>query len=112
MATKTAKASSTSEKEKLSIRPLSDRVVVKPEEAQERTAGGIFLPDTAKEKPLQGRIVGVGIGQLLDSGKRAQPAVKVGDKVIYGKYAGTEIKVDGVEYTILRESDVLGIIEG
>lgn len=92
---------------KIKIRPLEDRVVVEPMEAEERTAGGIVLPDTAKEKPQRGKVVAVGPGKLLDSGERATMSVAVGDEVIFGKYGGTEIEVDGEEVKILRESDIL-----
>jgi chaperonin GroES len=85
---------------------------VKQAEAEEKTAGGIVLPDTAKEKPLTGKVIATGPGKLLDNGKRAAMAVKKNDDVIYGKYAGTEVELDGKKYFILRESDVLGIIEG
>ncbi len=96
---------------KISIRPLDDRVVVRPEEAEEKTAGGIVLPDTAKEKPARGQVVAVGPGKLLENGKRAVPGLKVGDRVIYGKYAGSEVKIDGVAHNILRESEVLAVVE-
>jgi chaperonin GroES len=89
------------------LRPLDDRVVVEPVEAEERTAGGIVLPDTAKEKPQRGTVKAVGPGRLLDSGKRADLSVSVGDVVIYGKYSGSDIEVDGNEVKILRESDIL-----
>jgi chaperonin GroES len=92
---------------KLKIRPLDDRVVVEPMEAEEMTAGGIVLPDTAKEKPQRGKVVAVGPGKLLDSGQRAEMSVMVGDEVIYGKYGGTDIEVNGDEVKILRESDIL-----
>ena len=91
----------------LKIRPLDDRVVVEPLAAEERTAGGIVLPDTAKEKPQRGTVVAVGPGRLLDSGKRGELSVTVGDQVIYGKYGGTEIEINGEEVKILRESDIL-----
>ena len=97
-------------KKKITIRPLDDRVVVKQLEAEEMTAGGIVLPDTAKEKPQKGEIVAVGPGRLLDSGDRGGMSVKVGDHVFFGKYAGTEVKVAGDELKIMRESDILGII--
>ncbi len=93
------------------IRPLDDRVVIEPMEAEEKTAGGILLPDTAKEKPMKGKIVAVGDGKMLESGKRAELLVKKGDKVLYGKYAGTEVTVDGKEYLVMRESDILAKIE-
>ena len=89
------------------IRPLDDRVVVEPLEAEEKSAGGILLPDSAKQKPQRGRIVAVGAGKLLDNGDRAVLAVAKGDEVIYGKYSGNDIKIDSKEYKILRESDIL-----
>ncbi len=92
---------------KVKIRPLDDRVVVTPVEAEEKTAGGIVLPDTAKEKPQRGTIMAVGPGKLLDSGKRGELSVAVGDQVIYGKYGGTDIEVGGEDVKILRESDIL-----
>ena len=93
------------------IRPLDDRVVIEPMEAEEKTAGGILLPDTAKEKPMKGKIIAVGDGKMLESGKRAELLVKKGDKVLNGKYAGTEVTVDGKEYLVMRESDILAKIE-
>jgi chaperonin GroES len=92
---------------KVNIRPLDDRVVVEPSEAEETTAGGILLPDTAREKPQRGTVVAVGPGKLLDSGNRGTLSVVVGDVVIYGKYGGSEIEVNGKELKILRESDIL-----
>ncbi|MCY3007751.1 MAG: co-chaperone GroES [Planctomycetota bacterium] len=92
---------------KVNIRPLDDRVVIQPTEAELTTAGGIVLPDSAKEKPQRGKVVAVGPGKLLDSGVRATLSIAVGDEVIFGKYGGSEIEVDGVDYKILRESDVL-----
>jgi chaperonin GroES len=89
------------------LRPLDDRVVVEPMEAEERTAGGIVLPDTAKEKPQRGTVKATGPGRLLDSGNRAEVAVRVGDVVIYGKYSGSDIEIDGKEVKILRETDIL-----
>jgi chaperonin GroES len=89
------------------LRPLDDRVVVEPTEAEERTAGGIVLPDSAREKPQRGTIVAVGPGKLLDSGSRGQLSVAIGDVVIYGKYSGTEIEVAGKDVKIMRESDIL-----
>jgi chaperonin GroES len=91
----------------IKIRPLDDRVVVEPLEAEEKTAGGILLPDTAKQKPQRGRVVAVGPGKLLDSGVRAPLAVVAGDEVIYGRYAGSDIQVERKEIKILRESDIL-----
>ncbi|TLD41293.1 MAG: Heat shock protein 60 family co-chaperone GroES [Candidatus Jettenia ecosi] len=95
----------------VSIKPLDDRVVIEPIEAEEKTQGGILLPDTAKEKPMRGKIVAVGEGKMLENGKRAELLVKKGDKVLYGKYAGTEVVVGGKEYLVMRESDVLAKIE-
>ncbi len=94
-------------KKKINLRPLDDRVVVEPVEAEEVTAGGIVLPDTAKEKPQRGTVLAVGPGKLLDSGERGAPSVAIGDEVIYGKYAGSDVEVEGREVKILRESDVL-----
>lgn len=93
------------------IRPLGERVVVKPLPMEEKTKGGIVLPDTAKEKPQKGEVVAVGPGRLLDNGQRVAIDLQVGDKVLYSKYAGNEFKIDGEEYLILRESDVLGVLE-
>jgi chaperonin GroES len=95
----------------MAVKPLDDRVLVKQSEAEERTAGGIVLPDTAKEKPQKGVVIAVGVGKLLDSGVRSKMSLKKGDEVFYGKYSGTEIKIDGEEYVILKESDVLAVIE-
>ncbi len=91
----------------IKLRPLDDRVVVEPMEAEEMTAGGIVLPDTAKEKPQRGTVLALGPGKLLDNGQRSQLSVAVGDEVIYGKYSGSDIEVDGREVKILRESDIL-----
>lgn len=91
----------------MKINPLDDRVVVRPHEAEERTAGGIVLPDAAKEKQQRGTVIAVGPGRLLDSGERSAISVGVGDQVLFGKYGGTEIEVDGEEVKILRESDIL-----
>ena len=91
----------------MAIRPLEDRVVVEPLEAEETTAGGIVLPDTAKEKPQRGKVIAVGEGKLLDSGERAKMSLKKGDEVIFGKYSGTDITYDDKELKILRESDIL-----
>lgn len=92
---------------KIKIRPLDDRVVVEPIEAEETTAGGIVLPDTAREKPQRGTVVAVGPGRLLDNGQRGELSVAVGDEVIYGKYGGSDIEINGEEVKILRESDIL-----
>ena len=96
-----------SKKSTLKLRPLEDRIVVEPLEAEEMTAGGIVLPDSAKEKPQRGTVIAIGAGKLLDSGKRGEMSVAVGDEVIYGKYSGSDIEVDGHEVKILRETDVL-----
>ena len=93
------------------IRRLGERVVVKPLPSEEVTKGGIVLPDTAKEKPQEGEVIAVGPGRLLDSGTRVTIDLKVGDKVLFSKYAGNEVKLDDVEYLIMRESDILGVIE-
>ncbi len=94
------------------LRPLDDRVVVKPLDAEETTAGGIVLPDTAQEKPQRGKVLAVGIGKLLDSGNRGELSVAVGDEVIFGKYGGSDIEIDGEEVKILRESDILAKVVG
>ncbi len=94
----------------MNIKPLSDRVVIKPAEAEDMSKGGLYLPDTAKEKPQQGEVVAVGEGKTADSGELIKPQVKVGDKVLYGKYSGTEIKVDGDDLLIMRESDLFAIV--
>jgi chaperonin GroES len=91
----------------MAIKPLDDRLVVQPLEAEEKTAGGILLPDTAKQKPQRGKIVAAGPGKLLENGNRVALAVKVGDEVLYGKYSGSEVEVEGKELKILRESDIL-----
>ena len=95
----------------MKIRPLDDRVVVKILEAEETTKGGIVLPDTAKEKPSRGEVVALGVGRLLDSGERAPMSLKKGDRVIFGRYSGSEIKIDGKEHNVLRETEVLAVIE-
>jgi chaperonin GroES len=97
---------------KIKVRPLDDRVIVAPQDAEEVTSGGIVLPDTAQEKPQRGSVVAVGPGRLLDSGERGELSVKQGDEVIYGKYGGSDIEVDGDEYKILRESDILAKVVG
>jgi len=93
------------------IQPLADRVVVKPLEEAEQMRGGLYIPDTAKEKPQQGEVVAVGPGKISDEGERLEMDVSVGDKVLYGKYSGTDVTLDGDEYLILRESDILAIIK-
>ncbi|MRR58867.1 MAG: co-chaperone GroES [Deltaproteobacteria bacterium] len=95
----------------MNLRPLQDRIIVKRLEEETMTAGGLYIPDTAKEKPQKGEIIAVGKGKVADDGKLLPMDVKVGDKVLFGKYAGTEIKIDGVDYLIMREDDILGVIE-
>jgi chaperonin GroES len=95
----------------MKVQPLNDRVLVLRVEREEKTAGGIIIPDTAKEKPQEGKVVAVGPGKINDDGKRVPLEVKAGDRILFGKYAGTEIKIDGVEHLIMREDDILGIIE-
>ena len=95
----------------MNIRPLHDRLIVKRFEEEERTKGGIIIPDTAKEKPQQGEVIAVGSGKILEDGKKAPLDVKKGDRVLFGKYSGTEIKFDGTEYLMMREEDILGIVE-
>ena len=93
------------------FRPLHDRVLVRRIEAEEKTAGGIIIPDTAKEKPMEGEVVAAGPGARDDSGKLVEPAVKAGDRVLFGKWSGTEVRIDGEDLLIMKESDILGIIE-
>ena len=95
----------------MKLRPLDDGVVIKQSEAEEKTAGGIYLPDAAREKPQIGKVVAVGPGKLLDNGKRGQMSVKKKDKVIYAKYIGSNVEIDNEKYVILKESDILGIVE-
>lgn len=95
----------------MNLRPLQDRIIVKRIEEEAKTAGGIFIPETAKEKPQQGEIIAVGNGKKTEDGKVLPVDLKVGDKVLFGKYAGTEIKLDGQEYLIMREDDILGVLE-
>ena len=95
----------------MAIRPLHDRILVKRVQEENKTKGGIIIPDTAKEKPIEGKVVAVGNGKLLDSGDVRKLEVKKGDRILFGKYSGTEVKIDGTEHLILREDDVLGIVE-
>lgn len=95
----------------MNIRPLQDRVLVKRVDEEEKTKGGILIPDSAREKPMEGRVVAVGNGKILENGTKVNPEVKSGDRVLFGKYAGTEVKIDGEEHLILREDDILGVIE-
>jgi chaperonin GroES len=94
----------------MNVKPLADRVIVEPLEAAEKTAGGLYIPDNAKEKPQKGRIVAAGPGKLSDSGSLMKMEVKAGDTILYGKYSGTEVSIEGKEYLIMRESDVLAVI--
>ena len=95
----------------MKIKPMNDRVLVLRVQEEQKTAGGIIIPDTAKEKPQEGKVISVGSGKMGDDGKRTTPDVKVGDRVLFGKYAGTEIKIDGVEHVFMREDDILGVLE-
>ena len=94
------------------IRPLHDRLIVKRIEDNEQMRGGLYIPDTAKEKPQEGEVIAAGTGKTLENGTRLEMGVKVGDRILFGKYSGTEVKLDGEEYLIMREDDVLGVIEG
>ena len=96
----------------MKIRPLNDRILVKRLEEEEKTAGGIIIPDSAKEKPAEGEIVAVGPGKMNDAGERAAMDVQVGDRVLFSKYGGTDVKLDGDDFLIMREDDILGVIEG
>ncbi len=96
----------------MSVKPLEDRILIKPTEAETQTESGIYLPESAKEKPIQGKVVAMGPGKLLDSGERVRPSVKKGDIVVFGKYAGTEVEIKNVTHMIMRESELLGVIEG
>jgi chaperonin GroES len=95
----------------MKIRPLQDRVIVKRLEEEAKTKGGIIIPDTAKEKPMEGLVISVGKGKVGDDGKLIKPDVKAGDRILFGKYSGTEVKIDGEELLIMREDDILGILE-
>lgn len=100
------------EKEKtMKVKPLQDRILIKRIEGEERTAGGIIIPDNAKEKPMEGKVIAVGNGKILENGKERKPEVKAGQRVLFSKYSGTEIKIDGDEHMILREDDILGVLE-
>ena len=96
----------------MKFRPLHDRVLLKPIEAEEKTTGGIIIPDTAKEKPMEGEVLAVGPGAKNEKGETLKPDVKVGDRVLFGKWSGTEVKIDGDELLIVKESDIMGVIEG
>jgi chaperonin GroES len=95
----------------MTIRPLHDRILVKREQEQERTAGGLFIPDSAKEKPIQAKVIAVGNGKITEDGKVRPLDVKAGDTVLFGKYSGSEVKIDGEEHLILREEDILAVLE-
>jgi len=95
----------------MKIRPLQDRVIVKRIEEAEKTKGGIIIPDTAKEKPMEGKVIAVGKGKLMEDGKVHALDIKAGDRILFGKYSGTEVKIDGEEHLIMREEDILGVIE-
>jgi chaperonin GroES len=95
----------------MKIRPLADRIVVKRLEQEEKTKGGIIIPDTAKEKPVEGKVVAAGSGKVLKNGKLRAPAVKEGDRILFGKYSGTEVKLDGVDHVILGEDDILAVFD-
>ncbi len=94
----------------MNVKPLEDRIILKPMEAEEKTAGGIIIPDNAKEKPQKGEVIAVGPGKVNDKGQKIEVSLKKGDKVLYGKYSGTEVTIDGEDYLIVRESDILAII--
>ena len=94
----------------MQIKPLQDRVLVRPLEAEEKTTGGVIIPDTAKEKPVQGEVVAVGPGERSESGKLIPPDVKAGDRILYGKWSGTEVKIDGEDLLIMKESDIMGVV--
>jgi chaperonin GroES len=95
----------------MAVKPLEDRVLIKPSEKESKTESGIYLPESSKERPVQGKVVAVGPGKRLDNGKRGEMSIKVGDTVVYGKYAGSEVEVKGTEHLILRETEILGVIE-
>ena len=95
----------------MKIRPLHDRIIVRRVEEEEKTKGGIIIPDTAKEKPMEGKVIAVGKGKILEDGKLQALDVKVGDWILFGKYSGTEVKIEGEEHLIMREDDILGVIE-
>ena len=104
-------ATATETKTKVKIKPLDDRIVVLPDDPEDKTSGGIVLPDSAREKPQRGKVLAVGPGKLLDSGQRGEMSVKKGDQVFYGKYSGTEVDVGGEQYVIIRETDILAVVD-
>lgn len=95
----------------MAVKPLEDRIVIKPAEQETKTASGLFLPESSKERPVRGTVIAVGPGKRLDNGKRVDPCVKKGDTVVYGKYAGSEIEIKGEQHLIVRESEILGIVD-
>ncbi len=95
----------------MNIRPLQDRIIVKRIEEEEKTKGGIIIPDSAREKPMEGEVISVGAGKVLENGSKQPMEVKKGDRILFGKYSGTEVKIDGIEHLIMREDDILGVIE-
>ena len=95
----------------MKIRPLQDRILVKRVETEEKTAGGIIIPDNAKEKPMEGQVIAIGNGKKLDDGSLQVPDLTIGDKILFSKYAGSEVKIDGIEHLIMREDDILGVLE-
>ncbi len=96
----------------MAVKPLEDRILIQPLEKETKTASGIYLPESAAEKPMQGKVIATGPGKLLDSGERASMSVKKGDTVVFGKYSGTEVKVDGEELLVMKEDDIMAVIEG
>jgi chaperonin GroES len=106
-----ATAAKAAASEKVSVKPLADRVLVQRVAEEEKTKGGIIIPDSAKEKPQEGKVIAVGDGRVLDNGTTVKPSVKTGDRILFGKYSGTEIKLNGEEYLIMREEDILGILQ-
>ena len=96
----------------MSVKPLEDRILIRPLEPEKKTTSGIYLPESAKEKPMQGKVIATGPGKLLDNGERVKPSVKRGDTVVFGKYSGTEIEIKNVPHLIMRETELLGVIEG
>ncbi len=95
----------------MNIRPLQDRIIVKRIEEEEKSKGGIIIPDSAREKPMEGEVISVGAGKVLENGSKQAMEVKKGDRILFGKYSGTEVKIDGIEHLIMREDDILGVIE-
>ena len=94
----------------MNVKPLSDRIIIRPLDAEEKTAGGIIIPDNAKEKPQKGEVIAIGTGKIADSGQKIEMTLKAGDKILYGKYSGTEVSIEGTDFLIMRESDVLAVL--